>query len=144
MPPRESDLSEAELEVLKVLWDEGPLMVRDVLNCMLKRGRKLAYTTVLTFLSRLEHKGYVKSDKSEMAYVYKPTISRDGVAKTRVKSFLQQLYDGSAGPLVLQLMKEESFTEDEITQLQAMLDNLEVKPGDDEAGSKSKRRRRKS
>jgi len=137
MPPREADLGEAELEVLKVLWDEGPLPVREVMNRLHGRGRKVAYTTVLTFLTRLEQKGFVKADKSEMAYIYRPAVSRDGVAKSRLRSFLRQLYDGSAGPLVLQLIREESFTEDEIAQLQKLLDDLEVR---DDAGRAARRK----
>lgn len=127
MPPREADLGEAELEVLKTLWEEAPLTVREVMNLLHEHGRKVAYTTVLTFLTRLEQKGFVKSDKSELAYVYKPIVSREGVAKSRLKSFLSQLYDGAAGPLVLQLMREEKFSADEIAELQKMIDRLDSK-----------------
>ena len=127
MPPRETDLGEAELEVLKALWDDTPMTVREVMNLLHKQGRKVAYTTVLTFLTRLEQKGYVKSDKSELAYVYRPLVSREGVVKSRLKSFLTQLYDGAAGPLVLQLMREEKFSSDEIAELQKLIDRLDSK-----------------
>lgn len=130
MPLRESDLGAAELQVLKVLWEKAPATVRDVMNTLHGQGRDLAYTTVLTFLTRLEQKGFVKSDKSGQAYVYNPLVSRDGVAKSRLKSFLEQLYDGAAGPLVLQLMREEKFSAEEISQLQALIDGLDArKPG---------------
>ena len=127
MPPREADLGEAELEVLKALWDDTPMTVREVMNLLHQQGRKVAYTTVLTFLARLEQKGYVKSDKSELAYVYRPLVSREGVAKSRLKSFLSQLYDGAAGPLVLQLMRDEKFSSDEIAELQKLIDRLDSK-----------------
>ncbi len=127
MPPRETDLGEAELEVLKALWDDTPMTVREVMNLLHQQGRKVAYTTVLTFLTRLEQKGYVKSDKSELAYVYRPLVSREGVVKSRLKSFLTQLYDGAAGPLVLQLMREEKFSSDEIAELQKLIDRLDSK-----------------
>ena len=135
MPPRESDLGAAELEVLKVLWDLGPRTVREVMNALHERDRNVAYTTVLTFLSRLEQKGFVTSDKTDMAYVYRPAVSRDGVAKSRLKSFLDQLYDGAAGPLVLQLIREENFSHEEITELQKLLDGLE------DAGDNKKKKR---
>ena len=135
MPPRESDLGAAELEVLKVLWDVGPRTVREVMNALHERQRNVAYTTVLTFLTRLEQKGFVTSDKTDMAYVYRPAVSRDGVAKTRLKSFLDQLYDGAAGPLVLQLIREQNFSHEEIAELQKLIDGL------DEAGGKPKRKR---
>ena len=139
MPPREADLGEAELEVLKVLWEESPRTVRQVLTTLHERGRTVAYTTVLTFLTRLEQKGFVRSDKSEMAYVYKPTVSRDGIAKTRLNSFLEQLYDGAAGPLVLQLMREEKFTSEEVAELQKLIDGLDAHSSSRGKRSTSKR-----
>jgi predicted transcriptional regulator len=126
MAPRESDLGTAELEVLKALWDHGPATVRQVLNHLHDQGRQVAYTTVLTFLTRLEQKGYVKSDKSDVAYVYRPAVTRAKVTKSRLRSLIEQLYDGDAAPLVLQLMREQNFTADEIAELQKLIDKLDT------------------
>jgi len=122
---REHDLGEAELAVLRVLWDHGPQTVREVMAHMHERGRKVAYTTVLTFLSRLSQKGFVASDKAELAYVYRAKASRDSVVKSRVRSLLEQLYDGAAGPMVLQLMEHERFSAEEIAQLRKMIRDLD-------------------
>ncbi len=127
MSPRESDLGTAELEVLKALWDHGPATVRQVLNHLHDQGRQVAYTTVLTFLSRLEQKRFVKSDKSDQAYVYRPVVSRQKVTATRLRSVIEQLYDGAAAPMVLQLMREENFSADEIAELQNLIDQLDAK-----------------
>ena len=126
MPP-ESDLGAAELEVLKALWDHGPATVRQVLNRLHERGRRLAYTTVLTFLTRLEQKDFVKSDKSGMAYVYRPRVTRAKVTKSRLRSLIEQLYDGAAGPLVLQLMREQNLSVDEIAELQKLINQTDAK-----------------
>ncbi len=125
MPPRETDVGGAELEVLKALWDHGPATVRQVMNRLHQRGRQVAYTTVLTFLTRLEQKGYVRANKSEMAYVYRALVTRDAVTRSRLRSLLQQLYDGAAAPMVLQLMREEKFSADEIAELQGLIDQLD-------------------
>ncbi|MBS0198046.1 MAG: BlaI/MecI/CopY family transcriptional regulator [Planctomycetes bacterium] len=125
MSKRDYELGEAELEVLRILWENGPLTVRDVLARLHERNRKVAYTTVLTFLSRLEQKGYVGSDKDEHAYRYKAKVSRQSVAKSRVRALLEQLYDGAAGPMVLQLIENEKFTDDEITRLRKLIDGLD-------------------
>ena len=70
MEARPSPISEAELDVLKTLWDLGPSTVRAV-NTALRRGdRRWAYTTVLTLLQRLEAKGYTRSDKTRPAHVF--------------------------------------------------------------------------
>ena len=121
------ELGAAELDVLKVLWERGPSTVREVLDHLHGRGKRIAYTTVLTMLSRLEQKGAVGSDKSEQAYVYKARVTRERVTASRLKTLVQQLYDGAATPLVLQLMQTEKFTPEEIAQLQALIERLDRK-----------------
>lgn len=125
MSERQYDLGSAELEVLKVLWDTGPSTVRDVLNRLLDCGRRLAYTTVQTSLTRLEQKGFVRSDKSDLAHVFRARVTRDRVTRSRLKALLTQLYDGAAGPLVLQLVQSERLTAEEIEKLQGLIDELD-------------------
>ena len=125
MASRKYSLGTAELEVLKVLWDQGPTTVREVLNLLIARGRRVAYTTVQTLLTRLERKGFVKSDKSDLAHVFRASLTRDRVARSRLKSLVSQLYDGAAGPLVLHLVRTERLTPEDIGQLQELIDGLE-------------------
>lgn len=127
MAPREADLGTAELEVLKTLWDHGPSTVREVMNRLHERGRQVAYTTVLTFLTRLEQKGFVGSDRSAVAYVYRPRVTREKVSRSRLRSLLEDLYDGAAAPLVLQLVRDERFTPEEIIELQQLIDSLDAR-----------------
>jgi predicted transcriptional regulator len=128
MPRKDQDLSQAEFEVLKVLWDLAPATVRDVMNELHARGRKVAYTTVLTFLTRLKQKGFVATKKSGQAYVYKPRVTRDRIVKSRLAEMIDQLFDGAAAPLVLQLMQTESFSADEIAHLRRLIDDLDEEP----------------
>ncbi len=116
----------AELEVLKVLWEQGAVTVRDVLAHLHQRGRRLAYTTVQTLLSRLEQKHFVTSNKSGLAFVYKARVTRDRVIRSRLNTLLEQLYDGAAGPLVLQLIQSDRLTADEIAQLQQLIERLDT------------------
>ncbi len=133
MPERQYDLGDAELEVLKVLWDEGPCTVRQVLTHLHACGRRVAYTTVLTFLTRLEQKELVRSDKSALAYRYRAAVSRGAVTRSRLKTLVQQLYDGAAGPLVLQLVKTQRFSQEEIDALAELIARLDAR--DDHASS---------
>lgn len=119
------DLGSSELEVLKVLWDEAPCTVREVLNHMHQRGRRVAYTTVQTLLTRLEQKQFVRSDKSDLAHVFRARVSRDRVTKSRLKTLVDQMYDGAAGPLVLQLVRSEQLKPEEIEQLQELIEGLD-------------------
>ncbi len=122
---RQYDLGSSELEVLKVLWDEAPCTVRDVLNHMHARGRHVAYTTVQTLLTRLEQKQYVRSNKSGLAHVFRPKVTRERVTKSRLKTLVDQLYDGAAGPLVLQLVRSESLKPEELEKLQELIESLD-------------------
>jgi predicted transcriptional regulator len=121
---RDPELSPSELEVLKVLWEGGPATVREVMNDLRESGRELAYTTVLTFLSRLEAKGCVASDRSGVAYVYRSVVSRDHVTRSRLRGLVDQLFDGAAGPLVLQLVRQERLSASEVNELQRLVDRL--------------------
>jgi len=138
MSDLELQLGEAELEVLNVLWDHGPATVREVMNRLHEQGRTVAYTTVLTFLTRLEQKGFAASDRSDLAYVYKAAVKREHVRTSRLRSLVDQLYDGAACPLVMHLLDSGEFTRDEIAQLQALIDRLDAQTKPD------KRRSRKS
>lgn len=128
MPAREYDLGDAELEVLKTLWEEGPGTVRHVLTLLQERGRSWAYTTVQTLLTRLEVKKFVTSNKSDVAFVYRAAVSRDKVTRSRVKSVVDKLFDGAAAPLVLQLIRTQRFSAEEIEALQELIDQLDVRP----------------
>ena len=127
MGQRDYELGEAELQVLRALWDGGPATVREVLNHLHTQGRRVAYTTVLTFLTRLAQKGFVKSDKSGLAYVYRAAVTRNQVTRSRLQTMLNELFDGEAAPLVLQLMKTERFSAQEIAELQKHIDHLDAR-----------------
>lgn len=122
---RQYDLGSSELEVLKVLWDKAPCTVREVLNYMHARGRRVAYTTVQTLLTRLEQKRFVRSNKTGLAHVFRPKVSRERVTKSRLKTLVDQLYDGAAGPLVLQLVQNERLKPHELEKLQELIESLD-------------------
>jgi predicted transcriptional regulator len=126
MAPRTKlELGAAELDALKVLWDRGPSTVRQVHQVLHSRGRRVAYTTVLTFLVRLEQKGLAASDKSAHAYVFRARVSRQQVTQGRLKAMVRDLFDGAAATMVLQLMSTEKFSADEIAQLQRLIDEMD-------------------
>jgi predicted transcriptional regulator len=122
---RRTSISETELEVLKVLWENGPGTVRALNELLRRQGRRWAYTTVLTLLQRLEAKGYVFSDKSGVAHVFRPAVTRDKLLRERLKDLANQLCEGTATPLVLALVEGQRFTADEINQFRQLLDQLE-------------------
>lgn len=122
--PRRSPVSDAELDVLKVLWETGPSTVRDVAAALRRRRRRLAYNTVLTLLSRLREKGYVAADRGGTAHVFRPVVSRDELIGFSLASLADRVCDGTASPLVHALVRTHRFSADEIAHFRRLLDDL--------------------
>jgi predicted transcriptional regulator len=116
------------MEVLKALWDHGPGVVREINGVLEGRGRRWAYTTVLTLLQRLQAKGFVASDASGVAHRFRAAVSRAELLERRLKDTADELCDGSATPLVLALMKGNRFTPEELARLRRLLDEASGKP----------------
>lgn len=119
-----SPVSDAELEVLKVLWAAAPATVRDVVAALAKRRRRLAYNTVLTLLSRLRDKGYVTADRRETAHLFRPLVTRDELLGSTLTALANRLCDGTASPLVQALVRDQRLSADEIADLRKLLDEL--------------------
>ena len=122
-------MSDAEREVLKVLWDHGPLLVRNVLERLADQGKAWSRTTVITLLQRLEKKGYVKSDKSQFAFVFRAAVSREDVVHERLTNLAGELCDGEALPLVLAFAQRHRFSPEELARFRKMIEGLETKAG---------------
>src|SRR5262249_21518323 len=127
--PQRPGMSDAEREVLKVLWDHGPLAVRDVLERLTDQGQDWSRSTVITLLQRLEEKGYVGSDKSRFAYVFRALVSREEVMHARMADLAGELCDGDALPLVLAFAERHRFSAEDLDRFRRMIDALEAKRG---------------
>jgi predicted transcriptional regulator len=117
-------LSDAEREVLQSLWDDGPGTVRAVQERMATRGPEWTRSTVITLLQRLERKGYVASDRSDYAFVFQATVSREDVLRQRLQEVADELADGRAAPLLLAFAQGQRFTPDELQNLRQLIDEL--------------------
>ena len=115
-------LSEAEVDVLKVLWDVGPAPVRTINRELAARGRNWAYTTVSTLLLRLATKGCVASDSSTVPHVFKATVTRAEMLARRLRDAADELCQGETAPLVLALVRRHRFTSEELDTFQRLLD----------------------
>ena len=121
---RRAPVSDAELEVLKVLWAAGPATVRDVAAALRKQRRRLAYNTVLTLLSRLRDKGYVAADRRDTAHMFHAVVTREDLLGSTLTAIADRVCDGTASPLVLALVKGQHLSSEEIADLRKLLDDL--------------------
>ncbi|MCA1615109.1 MAG: BlaI/MecI/CopY family transcriptional regulator [Acidobacteria bacterium] len=119
--PRPTD---AELEILKVLWRRGPSTVREVFET-LGENKVTGYTTVLKTMQIMAEKGLVVRDESERAHRYEPAAPEDETQRRLVGDLLRKAFDGSAKKLVLQALSTERASADELDEIRHLLDELE-------------------
>ncbi len=115
-------ISDAEMDVLRVLWDEGSCTVRTANDRLSAGARQWAYTTVQTLLGRLEAKGYVACDKSTVPHVFRAAVSRERLMQQRLRNLADELCDGAASPLVMSLVENQKFSKSELKQFRRLLD----------------------
>lgn len=106
---------------MKIVWKAGQTTVREVYET-LREQRKVAYTTVLTMMKILESKGYLSKDSEERAHVYRPTRPEQAVVRSMVRDFVDRVFNGSAQPLLLHLVKDRKLSAGELEELGRLLD----------------------
>lgn len=121
--PRPTD---AELEILKVLWRRGPSTVREVFET-LGESKTTGYTTVLKTMQIMAEKGLVVRDESERAHRYEPAAPEDETQRRLVGDLLRRAFDGGAAKLVMQALSTERASAEELSEIRRMLDELEGK-----------------
>jgi BlaI family penicillinase repressor len=121
MRPKSETLTGQELEIMKLIWPRGQATVRDVYDA-LRDQRTIAYTTVQTMMNILEQKGHLEKQPGEKAQVYLPTRPQHLVVRAMVTEFVERVFDGSARPLLVHLVREPGLTARERRELQRLLD----------------------
>ena len=101
---------------MKIVWRRGTATVRDVYEALLE-SRRIAYTTVMTMMNILEGKGYLKKDKQDRAYVYRPAKPERAVISGMVREFVNRVFDGAASPLLVHLVNDSRLSEKERREL---------------------------
>ncbi len=119
--PRPTD---AELAILRVLWDRGPSTVRQV-HEVLSADRELAYTTVLKMLQIMDEKGLVVRDDSDRTHVFRARQSRDQTQRTLVGDLLDKAFGGSATSLVMQALAARRTSREELEAIRRLIDQAE-------------------
>jgi BlaI family penicillinase repressor len=115
-------MTPAEFDVMKALWRVNKGTVAEVREEHARLfGSELAYTTVMTLLGRLATKGAVSVDKARQPYVYRPAFRRDSVLRQRLRAFLDNVFDGDADSLILQLVEDEALSVDELRRIKRKL-----------------------
>jgi BlaI family penicillinase repressor len=119
-----SPLSEAQLEIMNLVWDRGEVTVAEVWKALAVR-RKVARNTVQTMMVRLEEKGWLRSLTEEHAFRYRAAVPREAVQGMMVRRLLDSAFGGSAEGLVLALLDGRGMTPAEADRVRALIQGAE-------------------
>jgi BlaI family transcriptional regulator, penicillinase repressor len=131
LPPTKSPtLTEAELRLMDVLWQQGPSTVQQVLDALPKKSQ-LAYNSVLTTIRILEKKGYVRHIKDGRAHVYRPLVARSEATRSEISHLAHRLFKNSHEMLVLNILEDRGVDAEELQRLRQLLEQTQPKNGAD-------------
>jgi BlaI family penicillinase repressor len=116
-----ADVTDTELAMLQVLWQEGRATRRQIADVLYPDGDAAHYATVQKLMERLEDKGYVKHHRQRGVLVYIPLVDREELLSRRLREVAEKLCGGSLTPLVMNLVRSEPLTAGELDELQAFI-----------------------
>ncbi len=121
MPPRRSNtLTEAELRLMRLLWQRGESSVNDLVSAM-PDDAPLAYTSVLTTIRILETKGYVLHRQEGRAFLYTPTVAEQDASRKEIRNVMGRFFGNSRERLLLALLGEEDVSAHELERLKTAI-----------------------
>jgi predicted transcriptional regulator len=127
------DVTEAELAVLQVLWDDGEATIRRLTDVLYPAGGAAQYATVQKLLDRLEAKGYVGRRRTGAAHLFSAAVPRDELIGRRLQDVAEKLCGGSLTPLLTHLVRTRRLSARERQELRDLIDELDTKKGKKDA-----------
>ncbi len=115
-----AQISEAEYEIMCVIWDKYPINTNEITKIVLKSSN-WNKRTIHTLISRLDKKGIISHEQVGKLYYYTPIVKKEDYIKAESKSFLKKFYDGTIKSMVMNLIENDMITDDELTELRNML-----------------------
>lgn len=116
--------TEAELDLLKVLWEHGPCTVGQI-HALLKDNPPRGYTTILKLMQIMAEKGLVKRDEKHKAHIYRAVVSNAQVHSNYVRHLLARVFDNSTNKLVAQALAARPVSTEELAKIRLLLDKME-------------------
>ena len=126
--PRQENPTPAELEVLQVIWDQGPSTVREVMT-VLNRARPRAYTSVMSLMNVMADKGLLGQKPKGRAFVYSARVTQKKTQSRMLRDLLNRAFDGSASALVTHLLQQAKPDQAELDEIQQSIQSFERKRG---------------
>ena len=120
--PSSDHPTELELEILKILWEESPLRVRDVrARLESQAGRVLAHSTVITMLNIMFDKGFLKRKKDGKSFLFSPKVKKERVTGDMMGDLLSRAFDGSMSAMMLNLLETNDVDATELAEIRKLI-----------------------
>lgn len=119
--PRSKHPTELELEILKILWNTGPVPARKVQELLKASSRPLAHTSVLTIMNIMTRKGYLKRRKVGSCFEYAACITERATSRNMLRDLLHRVFAGSASAMVLRLLESDELDPAELARLRRIV-----------------------
>jgi BlaI family penicillinase repressor len=120
---RQPRISDAEWQVMEVLWNRSPLAAGDVVDALVDSG--WSPQTIKTMLNRLTKKGALSFQTEGKRYLYRPKVGRTSCVRSETRSFLKRIFGGEVGPMLAHFVDHEKLTPEQIRELKQLLDKKE-------------------
>ena len=121
-------LTTLQLSILQIIWDRGEATTQEVWEELLNE-RTLALTTVATLLTRLERKKVLVHRREGRQHVYRATVTRAEVRRSKVRDLTESLFDGDIAALMSHLVRTDEVDADELARIRTLLDEAEARTG---------------
>ena len=126
MPRNARDVTEAELSVLRVLWNQGACAVRQIVEAIETSGTRTQAATVQKLLERLEVKGWIERDRTETIQRFVATADCDELIGRRLQGIAEELCEGSLTPLISHLVKRDQLSAKDRRALRELIEKLDT------------------
>jgi len=116
--------TETELEILQILWQNGPSSVRSV-NDLMSQDKEIGYTTTLKLMQIMNEKELTQRDTASRTHIYTANVEEEKVKSGLLQSFINSAYRGSASSLVMQALGQGKASADELEQIKSLIADIE-------------------
>ena len=122
--PASEHPTDLELQILKILWRESPLPVREVRQALADEGRDIAHTSVITTLNIMVRKRHLKRTKRRNGFLFQPRVTREEVSRRILGDIVDRVFDGSASAVMLSLLQTSDIKPDELSELRRLIGRI--------------------
>jgi BlaI family penicillinase repressor len=122
--------SDSELEIMQVLWEKGPLTVREV-NDFLNEERRVGYTTTLKIMQIMTEKKYLTRDTGQRSHIYSPALRPEEVQDNILDHVIRTVFRGNASSLVLRALGQHRTSPEEVEEIRSLIEDMEKEKNKD-------------